>query len=103
MNPTSSEYHRDFALLLATCSDNTYRNGARSVELATKAIQLANARLNWQYHAALAAAYAENGDFETAVQEQNKAVADKLLTLDQRRQMGDRILLYKARKAFHQE
>lgn len=65
---------RAAAWLLATCPQDNIRQGARAVELARKACEL-NAWKGAAFLTALAAAYAENGDFEQAVSWQTKALA----------------------------
>ena len=65
--------HNELAWLLATCPEGKYRDGAKALEHAEKACQLRN----WEdplYFDALAAAYAETGDFEKAVHWQGRAM-----------------------------
>lgn len=67
-------YH-DLAWILATCPVADFRNGHEALEYAKKACGL----LNWEdplYFEALAAAYAETGDFKKAVDWQAQTMAN---------------------------
>jgi lipopolysaccharide biosynthesis regulator YciM len=64
--------------MLATCPDEKGRDGNRAVQLAMKACELTNSKRAF-YFFVLAAAYAEAGQFDKAVQNQNKAMEDSLL------------------------
>jgi tetratricopeptide (TPR) repeat protein len=61
------------AWLRATCAEARYRDGKRAVELATKACELSNWKIA-MYVGVLAAAYAETGDFDSAIKFGQKAV-----------------------------
>jgi hypothetical protein len=63
----------NLAWILATCPDKSLRNGSRAISLARAALCLAG-RPYWGFVGTLAAAYAENGDFEKAVRLMEKAV-----------------------------
>jgi serine/threonine-protein kinase len=96
--PEDASSHTSLAWLLATCPQAEFRDGQRAVELATRACELsdwkdANDLEN------LAAAYAECGRFDDAVQWQTKAVAlgTGLENPDESRQRLD---LFKAGKPF---
>ena len=93
----------EFALFLASCPDSKYRDGKRAVELAKKAIEKAGKDLDWEYFAALAAAYAEVGDFESAIAEQRKALEDKSLDKDDKKKMEARLGLYRMKKPYRDE
>jgi len=59
------------AWLLASCADDQIRNGTEALKLAQKAVSLKD---HWKGHDALAAAYAELGQFDDSVREQNVAL-----------------------------
>jgi tetratricopeptide (TPR) repeat protein len=94
---------REYAMFLATCPDPKYRDGRRAVELAKKAIDEAGLSADWKYHAALAAACAEAGDFERAVAEQLTAAEEKALNKDDRAMVEMRLDLYRAKKPYRDE
>ena len=58
--------------ILSTCPEPKLRDGKEAVELALRSIALDN---NWSSQATLAAAYAEVGDFDNAMQLISKALA----------------------------
>src|SRR5439155_4840630 len=63
----------NLAWALSTCPDASLRNGARAIELAQKADQLAGGQ-NPILIRTLAAAYAENGRFNDAIETAQRAV-----------------------------
>ena len=106
----SGKEHPDTAALLnslawfwATCPEEKYLNGAKAIEYATKACELTNWE-NASYVDTLAAAYAEAGDFDSAVKWQKKAI--KLITEENpaewRVEFTERLELYQAGKAYRQ-
>jgi len=86
------------AWLRATCMVAEFRDGVKAVEQATKASELTN----WKkanYVGTLAAAYAETGDFDSAVKRQKEAI--DLLTGEEEELRGDfeeRLRLYQSGK-----
>jgi tetratricopeptide (TPR) repeat protein len=72
----SSKYpggYQNLAWFYATCPSETHRNGVKAVELASRACELTDFKQDSSL-GALAAAYAETGDFEKAVHWQQKAM-----------------------------
>jgi tetratricopeptide (TPR) repeat protein len=72
INPRNHDANNGLAWLLATCPNARYRNGAKAVELAKKAVELNPEAI---YLDTLAATYAEVGKFEDAITTQEKAIA----------------------------
>jgi tetratricopeptide (TPR) repeat protein len=66
----------NLAYLLATCPDETFRDGKQAVALATRLVSFAKDAPQPGFRATLAAAYAESGDFESAVETIIQAVED---------------------------
>ncbi len=86
------------ARLLATCPDNSIRNGAEAVALGERAAQLSGGREPAVLDT-LAAAYAENGRFSEAIETAQRALA---IAAEQNKQalaqtLKSRIALYRTR------
>jgi len=101
--PNSMSALNDLAWLLATCRDAEYRNGAEAIMLAQRAVALSKADPE---HAldTLAAAYAESGDFNRAID-----VARAALTAARQRSnstgvqnMEKRLRLYEAHEPYRE-
>lgn len=72
LDAKSAQAHNSLAWLWATCPDERYRNGSKSIEHATKACEMTD----WKHPdslGTLAAGYAETGNFIEAVKWQEKA------------------------------
>jgi Flp pilus assembly protein TadD len=104
LEPDSAVALNNFAWLLATCSDPRVRNGAEAVCLAERACELT------QYEQAifigtLAAAYAEAGRYDDAVNTTQKACDVALAHLQKEVASNNERLMkiYKSGRAFHEE
>ena len=73
LQPKDEGILNNLAWILATSPDAKLRNGRRAIELATLACQVTEYKLAYIL-STLAAAYAETGDFQTAVKWSTKAV-----------------------------
>lgn len=71
INPGCAEAYNGKSWILATCRDAIYRDGAKAVELAKRAVELSP---DGCYLDTLAAAYAEVGKFDDAITTQEKAI-----------------------------
>ena len=93
-------YHA-LAWLWATCPEESFRDGKRAVDLATRGCKLAEWK-DAHMLDTLAAAYAEVGDFDKAVEWQAKA--NRLfVNADDRKKGEDRLYLYQHRKPYREE
>lgn len=79
------------------------RDGKRALELAKRACELSHWN-EWMCVATLAAAYAESGDFASAVQWQSKAISmSQPAKLRDQKDNERRLELYKSGKAYYEE
>jgi tetratricopeptide (TPR) repeat protein len=100
LEPSNAQAHNQLAWRLATCPDASVRDGARAVTHARKACELTRSE-NAHILDTLAAAYAEVGQFEDAVDWQTKA----LLLAGQEPQKAKyraRLESYRARKPYRE-
>ena len=73
LEPKDDGILNNLAWVLSTSPDDKLRNGRRAIQLATEACKLTEYKVP-HILSTLAAAYAETGDFDTAVKWSNKAV-----------------------------
>jgi tetratricopeptide (TPR) repeat protein len=101
LEPTFAKAHDALAWLRATCPDGHYRDGRRAVEDATRACELNGWKAGHSMRT-LAAAYAEAGDFEKAIQWHEKGrepwPSGKTWT-----EWTERNRLYKEKKPYRQK
>ena len=103
-HPGTAESMNSLAWFQATCPATKCRNGPKAIEHATKACELTNWQ-NANYVDTLAAAYAEAGDFNSAVKWQTKAI-DLLKEQDepaQRVEFESRLQLYQSGEPYHED
>jgi tetratricopeptide (TPR) repeat protein len=93
LNPQDHEAARMLSLVRSTCPKPSYRNGTKAIKAATTACELTGWR-DWQALDALAAAHAQDGDFDKAV-ETGKQARD-LAAGDNRAACEERLKLYAA-------
>jgi tetratricopeptide (TPR) repeat protein len=93
--PGFAGYHTALATLLAACPDATVRDGKKALEMARRAYELAKGPTEL---AALAAAHAELGEFDQAVEWQTMAIAAAPKTLSD--QYRERLKLYQDKKPY---
>jgi tetratricopeptide (TPR) repeat protein len=101
ISPSNADGCNDFAWFLATCPLSTMRNGPKAVQLATTACNL-TAWSRWQYIDTVAVAFAENHDFDKAIQVENDVLSFPNLDGDSRKGVQERILLFKNHQAYHE-
>lgn len=104
LDPNSAGVLNDFAWMLATTPDARYRNGVEALRMAQRALSL-SATNNPASLDTLAAAYAENGQFNQAVQAAGMAVqqarAKKLTNIVE--QLESRLRLYQKSQPYRQK
>ncbi|HEV3164811.1 MAG TPA: tetratricopeptide repeat protein [Isosphaeraceae bacterium] len=99
-DPSDALSYNNRAWLLATCPASAFRDGKQAVSSAQRACELADGTPSYTL-GTLAAAYAELGDFESAVNWQTKAIA--LAPEDEKDDYRARLKLYQDKKPYRDE
>ncbi|HUY87245.1 MAG TPA: tetratricopeptide repeat protein [Pirellulales bacterium] len=97
LDPGNAAAVNNRAWLQATCPDEKYRDGQAAIESAKKACELAHWK-NPDWLDTLAAAYAEAGQFDEAVETQTLAIEQAPEA--QRADLQSRLELYRSQKPF---
>jgi tetratricopeptide (TPR) repeat protein len=100
LNPDSSNTNDGLAWVLATCPDATLRDGKKAMLYAKRASKLGG----WRAATSniLAAAYAENGQFDEAIKEQKSALNDPEFERAYGVSARNRLRLYEQRKPYRE-
>lgn len=107
LDPKNLEPWNAEAWIAATCLQTRFRDGKKAVHYATKACELTDWK-DARVLDTLAAAYAEDGDFENAVKWEGKALKLLPRATDDMGRMSEhdfrfRLDLFKAHKPYHDE
>ena len=98
LTPKYATAYNERAWLWATCPNEKIRDGKGAVESATRACELTDWKID-MFIDTLAAAYAEAGDFNKAIEYQEKA--NELYTVSGLKKKGEeRLKLYKEKKPY---
>jgi tetratricopeptide (TPR) repeat protein len=97
INPQYADAYNQLAWVFALCPDDKYRNGAKALELAKKAVEL---RPEVDFLDTLAAAYAEAGKFEDAAKTEERVITllKKGGRTDELAEYEERLESYKSKK-----
>lgn len=104
LDPSNSMILNNIAWLMATCPEKEYRDGPQAIKFATEALEQDELRAPGTVDT-LAAAYAEAGNFEAAVETQQEAIdeaADWGFGDEEIQGMEKRIALYQAKKPYRE-
>jgi tetratricopeptide (TPR) repeat protein len=102
LSPRDYDALLELACFQATCPEDSFRNGKEALEKSLRASELSH----WQSAGAvdaLAAAYAEIGDFDRAVKYQTQAINMKGVYALNRKKMQERLELYRQHKPYRKE
>jgi tetratricopeptide (TPR) repeat protein len=101
-DPNNQSALNGLAWLVATCPDPKYRNGRLAVELATRACE----RVEWaepSFMDTLSTAYAEAGDFESAICLEREAIANLLPGDANLAVFRERLALFESHKPYRDD
>lgn len=101
VDPDNFEGHLALAWFLATCPNKTFRDGKSAVEHASTAATLTHYKNSYAL-GTLGAAYAESGNFERAIEYQEKALTFPDYQQGQGEKGALRLKLYRERKAYQE-
>jgi len=102
LNPKADWGYNLLAWLEATCPDSSVRDGKEAISLATKACELTR----WQqpnWIDTLAAAYAESGDFQLAIEFQERALHASNSPEPRQKAMRERLAFYKQSQPYREK
>jgi len=100
LDPNFAMGYNDFAWLMATCPQAPFRDGRKAVEYATKACELTQWKEPFPL-GTLAAACAEEGDFENAVKWQKQQLENHGLSASDIPAAISRLALYMTHHPYH--
>jgi tetratricopeptide (TPR) repeat protein len=100
LDPSDPVAYNSRAVLRASCPDEKYRDGQKAIADATKACELTDWK-DAETLDTLAAAQAESGDFDKAVEYAQKAI--ELAPDDDKPDLESRLKLYQEKKPFRKE
>jgi tetratricopeptide (TPR) repeat protein len=99
IKPDMAEAHNAMSWIYATCQDGTVRNGSLAVDEARTACDMVGWK-DWNYIDTLAAAYAENGNYEEAVKWEKASIASGM-PATALHEAEARLVLFQQGKAYH--
>jgi tetratricopeptide (TPR) repeat protein len=101
VEPQNFEGHLALAWFLATCPDKAFRDGKNAVEHGRTAAELTHYKYSYAL-GTLGAAYAESGDFDKAIEYQEKALTFPEYEKEQGDKGRQRLQLYRERKPYQE-
>jgi tetratricopeptide (TPR) repeat protein len=101
LDPANHHAINNRAYLLATTKDDRFRNGRKALRDALKACEMTK-WTNAGYLDTLAVAYAEVGDFEQAIEWQNKSLEDPLFEKEWGQNAREQLKMFRQRKPYRE-